>query len=172
MLLTTPDTTRTAGRQKRRRTAFALVAGICLLVGAMGAAQPVVTKVEPPNWWGGMRLDTVRLLLYGERLDGIRVVSRSASVKVLRVEAGASAGHAFVDVRVLPRAAGGTHRLLVLRGRDTAVVDYPVLRREPEAGRHQGFSPADVIYLLTPDRFADGDTSNDAVPGMPDAVQR
>ncbi len=150
----------------------AITTGVCMLMAAAGAAQPVVSKVEPPNWWGGMRMDTVRLLMYGRELDGIRVVSRSASVKVLRVLPAASAAHAFVDIHVLPRAAGSSHTLVVMRGRDSTVVRYPVLRRQSGAGRHQGFSPADVIYLITPDRFADGDPSNDTVAGMPDKVQR
>jgi glycosidase len=151
------------------RIIFALVT---VLACANSWGQPIVTRIDPPNWWGGMHLDTVRLLLYGRQLDGIRVVSTSGGIRVLRVIPAASPGHAFVDIRVLPQAAGSSHRLLVLRGRDTAVVAYPVLRRVAAGGRYGGFSPADVLYLIMPDRFADGDTANGTVPGMTDTLQR
>ncbi|HUI11111.1 MAG TPA: alpha-amylase family glycosyl hydrolase, partial [Bacteroidota bacterium] len=49
---------------------------------------------------------------------------------------------------------------------------YPVLRRKPDAGRYRGFDPSDAVYLIMPDRFANGDTTNDNVPGMTEEKNR
>ena len=150
----------------------AALLGLAAHPAAGAGSAPRVSRIDPPNWWEGMRLPEVRLLLTGERLDSLRVESLSAGLRVRRVLPAASPGHLFVDLAVLPGSGGNSHGLLLRRGADTTVVQYPVLRREPGKGRFQGFSPADVIYLITPDRFADGDSSNNTVPGMSDGLRR
>jgi glycosidase len=144
---------------------------VLMAAAAACAAQVSVTRVEPPNWWAGMHWNTVQLMLTGTDLAGATVRSSTPFLNVLRVRSTGNPSYAFVDVRISPATPGGAYRLTVSKKGSHAAVDYPVLAREPARGRHQGFTAADVLYLITPDRFANGDTTNDAVPGMRDGYR-
>lgn len=148
---------------------------ICaLLIIALGAAcqgQVSVSKVEPPNWWAGLKHSTVQLMVYGADLHGVTVRSSSAHLKVGRIRPAQSPAYAFVDVEIAQRTPPGTYRLTFSKGGARATIDFPILKREPARGRYQGFTPEDVLYLITPDRFANGNTLNDSVPGMRDGFR-
>jgi len=133
-----------------------------ILIGAaaFAAAPPEVTKVEPPNWWIGHSINPVRLLIRGLNLEGARVTAGDGlAVGLTRVnEAGT---YAFVDVTIAPGARPGPHPLRIATAAGEAAAPFAVLDPLPRAGRFQGFSPDDVIYLIMTDRFADGDPAND-----------
>jgi neopullulanase len=144
-------------------TAFAIwtaCAGLC------NAQQMSVSRVEPPNWWTGMRLHQVQLMLTGDNLSGITARSRSPQVRVTHVYRTPNPSYAFVDIEIAPDALEGFHLLTLYNGRDSLALSYPVLKRKPATGRYKGFDASDVVYLIMPDRFANGDTTNDDVPGM------
>jgi glycosidase len=143
-----------------------------LLAVLSPAQQPTVTKVEPPNWWSGMPSPQVQLMVYGANLSGVSAVSRSPQVRVLRTYRTPDPSYAFVDIEIAPDALEGFHLLTLFTAHDSISLRYPVLHRKSAGGRHRGFDGGDVIYLITPDRFADGDTSNDAVAGMTDRPNR
>ncbi len=131
-------------------------------------AQVAVTRIEPPNWWAGMRWSTVQVMVTGAHLDGVSVRSSSPLLKVLRVRNALSHSYAFIDLRVAPSIPPGNYRLTLSKKGSSAAAAFPILKRKPASGRYQGFGPADVLYLVTPDRFANGDPSNDSVAGMID----
>jgi glycosidase len=137
-----------------------------------GAQQPVVSRIDPPNWWVGMKLDTLRLLLYGDRLDNVAVSALDGTVSVLRTVPAASPHHLFVDIAIPPAAVSQTVTLILSRNGAVSRAEFPLLARETGGHRFQGFTPSDVVYLITPDRFANGDTTNDSVPGMTEGVNR
>ncbi len=119
-----------------------------------------------------MKLDSLRLLLYGDHLDGLTASVSGRNIRVRRTLPGASVHHAFVDIMIQPSAGPQTATLILKRGSNTCRVAFPILARGTSAGRFQGFSSADVLYLITPDRFSNGDTTNDSVPGMLEEVHR
>jgi neopullulanase len=124
-------------------------------------AGPQVDKVEPPSWWPGHSLRTVRVLLSGRELGGARLDGAPGLSVLGSPRVNDRGTHVFVDLAIDPAAVPGVRRLRVsTTGGD---VDVPFELRAPlaRAGRFQGFSPDDVIYLIMPDRFADGDPSND-----------
>jgi glycosidase len=123
-----------------------------------------VVKVEPPDWWIGHSLNPIRLLIRGRGLTrgAVEAAARGVSVGATRVSAAGTS--AFVDVHVAGDAAPGPVSLTLTTPDGTAAVPFalsPPLRRE---GRFQGFAQDDVIYLIMPDRFANGDASNDDPP--------
>jgi glycosidase len=131
---------------------------------ALLAAAPQVTKVEPPSWWPGQSMATVRLLVRGTGLAGARVGSAPGLAVTGAPRVSASGTSLLVDVAVDPAARPGPRRLRVTTTGGTT--DLPFDLRAPLAreGRFQGFSPDDVVYLIMPDRFADGDPGNDDPP--------
>ena len=120
-----------------------------------------VEKVEPPNWWVGMKSNRVQLMLYGENLREIEAKFDSPQLKVSAIHTMANPAYAFVDIKIPPDLVPGTYVLSIRSGQEVTKVKYPILSRNSDKGRHAGFGPRDVVYLITPDRFANGDPSND-----------
>jgi glycosidase len=138
------------------------LAAILLLLPASGSgAPPSVLKVEPPSWWPGHSVDPVRLLVRGKNLGGAEVFDAGPGLKAGPVTVNAAGTYLFVDVAIDRQAAPGPRRVRLRTAGGTADVPFEILAPLPRAGRFQGFSPDDAIYLLMPDRFANGDPAND-----------
>jgi glycosidase len=125
------------------------------------AATPEITKVEPPNWWIGHSINPVRVLIRGRNLEGARAVASGAGIAAGSTRVNAAGTYAFVDVSIATDARPGMYPLRVVTAGGEARAPFEVLSPLPREGRFQGFSPDDVIYLIMPDRFANGDPSND-----------
>lgn len=135
------------------------------------AAAPLVRKVEPPNWWTNFTPEFT-LLLTGENLSGARVTSATRNLTVLGSEASANGHHLFVRLKADRSLRAGTPQFELHTPSGTTTVQLPVLARADSRGHFQGFSRDDVIYLIMPDRFADGDPSNDQPPGSTGVYDR
>jgi glycosidase len=134
--------------------------------GLAHAQQMSVSKVEPPNWWTGMKMRQIQLMITGENLSGITARSRSPQVRVTHVYRTPNPSYVFVDIDIAQDALEGFHLLTLYNGTDSIALSYPILKRKPAGGRYKGFDASDVVYLIMPDRFANGDTTNDDAPGM------
>jgi len=142
--------------------AFTL-AGVTFAAAAFAAA-PAVTKVEPPSWWPGHSINPVRLLVRGTNLAGATVSTTGPGLVAGPVKVNERGTYAFCDVTIDPHAAPGPRTITLKTAGGTAAVPFELLAPLPREGRFQGFSPDDVIYLVMPDRFANGDPSNDDPP--------
>lgn len=130
----------------------------CQAFAASG--QPIINKIEPPNWWVNYTPD-LTLLLTGENLGGAAVESESSGVVVRGANASANGHYLFVHLRLAPDLHPGTVNLQIKTAGGSASIQLPALARANPEGHFEGFSRDDVIYLIMPDRFADGDPSND-----------
>ena len=134
------------------------VAGL-LAAAVAGAQAPVVAKVDPPSWWANHSVNPVRLLVRGRNLAGARVECPRLACATVRVNAAGT--YAFVDVTVAAGTAPGSYPLTLRTAGGSAPIPFTVAEALPPAGRFQGFDADDVLYLLMPDRFANGDPTND-----------
>ena len=133
------------------------------LAGARASAQaPVVDKVDPPNWWAGHSINPVRLLIHGRNLAGAGFDCSHVTCSGVKVSAAGT--YVFVDVTIPRQLAPGSYPLLLRTPNGRATVPFAVTGPLPAPGRFQGFGPNDVLYLIMPDRFANGDTTNDDPP--------
>lgn len=148
-------------RPKNLATAALVLALAC---PAAAVTSPRVTKVEPPNWWAGHTLDPVRVLLRGQDLHGARVEALGGGVTAGGVRVNAAGTYVFVDVAIDRAAAPGPRTLRVTTPQGRVEARFDISSPLPREGRFQGFSSDDVMYLLMPDRFANGDASNDDPP--------
>jgi glycosidase len=152
----------------------AAVAALVLWAAAAHAAPPVVTKVEPPSWWAGAPR-VLELLLRGENLKGARVEAPpelQAAVRPAWREGAEPGTWLFVHVVIPPDAAPGPRTLAVITAEGRAEARFEVLPPLERAGRFQGFGTDDVIYLVMPDRFSNGDARNDNPPASPGLLDR
>lgn len=152
------------------RRLLVLVIAVSLSLNC-AAAAPQVTKVEPPNWWTSF-VSPVMLLLYGENLADAKISVSFPGVSIQKTQIQPDGKHAFVWLDITKTAKPGNVPIVVQTAQGTATVVFPLLARAPQQGRFQGVTRDDVIYLIMPDRFADGDPSNDmptgATPGTCD----
>lgn len=138
-------------------------------VGTVIFGQSVrLDKVEPPNWWSGMQWSEVQLMLYGDQLNGCTARFEDERLQVRAVHTLPNPHYAFVDVAIPDDLPDGTYTLIVENNGTEARHDFPIRQRKNDDIQHAGFGPKDVVYLLTPDRFANGDTENDNISGLGD----
>jgi glycosidase len=133
------------------------------------AGKPVITKVDPPNWW--LNLPNPMLLLHGVNLQGAAVTAEPANVPITRTLVSPNGHWLFVWLDTKQATSGVLH-LRIKNRAGAATVDFPLAVRKPASAGFQGFSSRDVMYLIMTDRFADGDTSNDSPANGSQAVNR
>ena len=130
--------------------------------------MPVIERVEPPNWWTGMKWDEVQLLVYGKRLANAKFWCVDDQLVVEKVAASENGNHAFVNVRIPEGLPAGDYKIQVGAEGSKADFVFPILQREHRTNQHAGFGNQDVIYLITPDRFANGNRENDRTGNLDD----
>lgn len=153
--------------------AFGFVVCVLASVVAAGAApqgSPSVAKLEPPSWWARHTINPVRLLVRGRNLEGARVRATRAGTAISNVVVNKAGSYLFLDVHVSPSARPGSYPLVVETSQGKATIPFTIVTSLDPQGHFQGITTADVIYLIMPDRFADGDQSNNAPPGAPAAA--
>jgi glycosidase len=163
--------------QNKRTIALSLLLS-CLLTlparaqsDARAGRAPAVHKIDPPNWWVNYTSE-LTLLLTGENLNGARVESSANGLTAVGAEASANGHYLFVHLQLSSDLASGTVPLRLITSAGSTTIPLPLLAREDSHGRFEGFSRDDVIYLIMPDRFADGDPSNDRPLGSTGVYDR
>jgi len=152
----------------RRLLVFAIAVALCL---NCSAAAPQVTKVEPPNWWTGF-VSPVMVLLYGENLNDASISIAYPGVHIEKTQLQPDGKHAFLWLGISHTAKPGSVSIAIKNASGNTSASLQLLARAPQQGRFQGVTRDDVIYLIMPDRFADGDPANNlpkgAAPGTYD----
>jgi neopullulanase len=127
---------------------------------AVKESAPSVTKVEPPNWWVGLTPE-VMLLLSGHDLEATHVECNLPTLRVSRTQATAGGDYLFIWLKIGAETKSGTAVCRITAPKGTASFELPLAARAPSLGKFQGLSQDDVMYLIMPDRFANGDPTND-----------
>ena len=177
--LPTPPSTEVLGYSEpsASRTSISVARGFFVLVVLLGSAisafsqtAPAVLKVEPPSWWAGSSVNPVRLMIRGTNLKDARVNTVGRGWRIVGAPKTNERGtYLFVDVAIAPNAKPGIRTLIINTGEKPssftlAEASFEILPPLNRAGQFQGFSPADVMYLIMLDRFSDGDPANNDPP--------
>ena len=158
-------------------TRILLLAVSCLLLLACGEDRAAhsdagIERVEPPFWWQGFVNPELQLLVYGEGVAEFSASVDHPGIEITRVERGDSANYLFVYLDIGRSAAAGTFDLLFENDDRAFSHTYELRERAADAAKRRGVSSADVVYMITPDRFANGDPSNDSIDGYEDTLDR
>jgi neopullulanase len=133
--------------------------------------SPAVVKVEPPNWWIGLTPE-VMVLLSGRGLEATKVECNLSSLLVERTQATAGGRYLFVWLKFGSDTKTGTAVCRIATPTGVASFELPLGARGETIHKFQGIGPEDVIYLLMPDRFANGDPTNDEPAEAPSSHDR
>ncbi|HUI52399.1 MAG TPA: alpha-amylase family glycosyl hydrolase [Terriglobales bacterium] len=165
------------------RRNFQVALSVLLLAASLGLASPcraqeppspyapLVTKIEPPNWWIHLTPDLM-LLVYGHNLQATDVGCNLPQVIVEHTQSSGHGDYLFIWLKIGDDTLSGTLVCRIATPRGKTSFELPLAPRQPIAGRYQGLSSSDVLYLIMPDRFADGDLSNDPPASAPGTYDR
>lgn len=138
-----------------------------LLLAQIGFAQ--IQKVEPPFWYSGMKKTELQLMLYGKNIGNAVVTCDKATVVgVIRTE---NPNYLFVNLD-LKNVPAGFIELSLTQGKKVEKRTYELRARRKDSANRKGFDSSDVMYLLMPDRFANGNPNNDSTPDTADKFNR
>ena len=147
---------------------------LCFLFFRTAFPQVTIDHVEPPCWWAGMKNNSLQLMIHGK---DIGITKAFLDYKGVKVKSTTSSGndYLFVDLSVTNSAKPGTITINFKQNeKDSALISYQyeLKSRSKESAKRQGFNTADMMYLIMPDRFANGDPGNDDMPGMLEKADR
>ena len=141
---------------------------LVLLLRIAANAQTVsIDRVNPTNWWAGMKKPSVQLLVHGPGAGTLAYTINYPGVKLVKANTVENPNYAFLDLTIAATAKPGKVRLVGKKGSQTVTQTWE-LRARDNFPKGQGVTTADFIYLAMPDRFANGDPSNDKFADLRD----
>lgn len=133
--------------------------------------QAQIDRVEPPNWWSGMKLESLQILFYGPQI-GQYDVSASEGVRIEGVLKTENPNYIFVTINSSELPSGEIRFDFSTDGAVRFSHEYEILERDAGSATREGFDSSDVVYLIMPDRFANGDPGNDSHPQLTEKANR
>ena len=138
-----------------------------VLLSANVWAQSKPDHVEPMFWWVGMKNPKLQLLVHGKDISGYTAALDYPGVKLVESHKVENPNYLFIDLEIAADAKAGKFPInFLVNGKKVATYTYELKTRDASASRIQGVTDKDFIYLLMPDRFSNGDKSNDKVKGL------
>ena len=126
-----------------------------------------IERVEPPNWWVGMKTNDLQILVYGKSIGDLIPKISNSNVELTSFDKVQNENYLFLNISILENAIADEVEINFYR--DNVVVDrylFSLLDRRENASNVEGFNSSDVMYLITPDRYVNGDTENDDIEYM------
>jgi len=137
------------------------------------AQNIVLDKIEPPCWWVGMKNKEVQLMVYGENISLTQPKIAVEGVEISQITKVENEDYLFVTLRISENTTPQTFPIkFFFNGREKFSFNYELKARAANSAQRSGFSSADVLYLIMPDRFANGNPQNDNMPGMLETADR
>jgi len=130
-------------------------------------------RVEPASWWIGMKSPKVQIMLYEKDIATLTPEVTYDGVKISAVDFVTNRNYIFVTLTIDTKAKPGVFPIVLKsNAKKVKSVDFTLMDRKGVAQKRAGFSDRDVIYLITPDRFSNGDPANDNLPSLKEGVNR
>ncbi len=144
---------------------YLLAACLLLCFSVLSLAQ--IKHIEPLQWWIGMKNPKLQLLVHGDKIAELIPIINHPGVKLAKIHRADSPNYLFLDLIISPQAKAGKMNI-IFQKQGKIVLSYPymLLSREKSSPQFKGFDASDVIYLITPDRFSNGNIDNDSIEGM------
>lgn len=126
-----------------------------------------INRVEPPNWWTGFKSNKLQLLVHHDNIRAATPSVNANGITIFKVHKADSPNYLFLDLNIEPNAKAGNFNLVFTFDDQTELTQtYTLKERQQAAEDFIGFNSSDVMYLITPDRFANANPENDSVEGL------
>ncbi|MCT4603236.1 MAG: glycoside hydrolase family 13 protein [Marinifilum sp.] len=137
------------------------------------AVKSKIEKLEPAFWWVGMENPNLQLLVYGQNIGEYQATLDYPGVRLKVVNNVENQNYLFVDLFIDKSAKAGKFDITFTNQKGQELVyQYELKERRKNSAKRKGFDSSDVMYLLMPDRFANGNPENDSVDGLAEKVDR
>lgn len=124
-------------------------------------------RIEPPNWWIGFKNQQLQLLIQHDNIGNYNPSIDVSGITIEKVSKADSPNYLFIDVLISENAKVGNFNITFENDKgETLKQTYQLQERVKPAEDFVGFNSSDVMYLITPDRFANANPDNDSVEGM------
>lgn len=132
-----------------------------------------LTRVEPPFWWAGFKNPELQLLVYGKNIGKTDPSVYSPGIELKLVHVMENPDYLFLDLIIAKNAEPGSFPISFYKeGKKVTEYLFELRGREEGSAARKSFDASDVIYLIMPDRFSNGDTANDNPPGFLEKTDR
>ncbi|MBU3837824.1 MAG: glycoside hydrolase family 13 protein [Candidatus Phocaeicola faecigallinarum] len=148
-----------------KQTLLTIMAVLSLLFPFSSKSYAVIKKVAPTFWWAGMKNPELQVLLYGEGIASSEVSISSKDIYLKEIVRQSNSNYLIIYLN-LNDAKAQKFDIILTKGRKVTKVPYELKERTRKGSDIEGFTSSDVLYLIMPDRFANGNPENDVVPGM------
>lgn len=148
-----------------KQTLLTVMALLSLLFPFSSKSYAVIKKVAPTFWWAGMKNPELQVLLYGDDISSSEVSISSKDIYLKEIVRQSNSNYLIIYLD-LNDAKAQKFDIILTKGRKVTKVPYELKERTRKGSDIEGFTSSDVLYLIMPDRFANGNPENDVVPGM------
>lgn len=156
------------------RRLFSVVMLLAVAISATAAKPKFEIKhVEPLSWWVGMTTP-LQIMVNGEGVSAydVTILPEKQGVEVTKVHKADSPNYIFVDVAIAKDAKADVYRLCFSDGKRKYEYEYVIAERRADSKYRESFTNADLVYLIMPDRFANGNPENDSTDDTAEKAQR
>jgi len=154
-----------------KKTFLVIIVVVCA-VQLQAKPSAWVQRVEPTYWWTDMHQSEFQIMLYGTDIASADVSVDYAGVTISHKELTDNHNYVFLYLNVAKEALPGKFNIVLKKGNKKQLISYELKQRREGSALRKSFTEADAIYLLMPDRFANGNQANDSVPNYHQGVHR
>ncbi len=132
----------------------------------------LVQRIEPTFWWTEMQQSEFQLMLYGNAISSANILINYPGIKITRTELTDNPNYIFLYINVEKGTLPGKFKIEIKKEKRKQTIIYELKARKEGSATRKSFTEADAVYLLMPDRFANGNIANDSVTGYLQGVNR
>lgn len=134
--------------------------------------QPWIQRLEPTFWWTEMKNPDLQLTIYGHGINTAEFNINYPGISIERKQLTDNPNFVFLYLKIAKETKAGKFNIEIKKGKQKQIQIYEIKARRSGSAARESFTEADAVYLLMPDRFANGNTANDSVKGYYQGVNR
>ena len=131
-----------------------------------------VQRLEPTLWWTDMKNPVLQLMIYGKEISQVDFKINYPGVSINRKELTDNTNYVFLYLNIEKGTPVGKFNIVMTKGKNKQNLIYELKSRRTSSSNRESFTEADAVYLLMPDRFANGNSLNDSIKGYIQGVNR
>ncbi len=129
-----------------------------------------IIRVDPPNWWTGMQNNVLQLLVNGKNIAEYNTVTiQPEGINIVAINKVENKDYLFLELQINQNALPGTYSFTFKNNAKELTYKYQIFNKNAEAKAIEGLNNSDLIYLIMPDRFANGNLNNDIIANFNEA---